>query len=119
MKRQVVGDVKWVKTIRSPFGKGAKSGTAIIKFGRRYEKKFGEMLEARYGDSVDIGPWFEFEDDMGTAICQPDVLYHDGDLLVIFEAKTSFTYRKAYAELRTLYRPVVEKYYNRPDSKMV
>lgn len=109
MKRKVVGKIKWVQELPQLYGP-SKGGTQAMRYGLKFEREFGDWLENKYGNEVHLGPWYQFEDDLGTAVCQPDIVYF-GDILVAFECKATFTFRRAYSELRTLYGPVVEKHF--------
>ena len=102
------------KKKRAPRNMGRSS--VLARVGVKYEEKFFNMLGSRY-NRVYIHPWLEFEDDNGKHVCQPDAVL--ADPFIIFECKLSFKYRKAYSELKTLYKPVVESWLGQDNPKLV
>lgn len=58
------------------------------------------------------GPWFHFCDAHGSRYCQPDGLVIFDDRVLIVEFKYQHT-PDAWAQLRLLYQPVVERVYRR------
>jgi hypothetical protein len=54
------------------------------------------------------GPWYTFRDSRGESFCQPDLVWHQGDFVVVAEIKHTWV-EEAEAKLRLLYLPVVEK----------
>ena len=86
--------------------------------GLTYEKKVGRTLkrwqrEGELAGELLLGPWFSFWDEGGHGYCQPDALIITSSFVFILECKLSFT-DFAWPQLRRLYKPVVEKVFERP-----
>lgn len=104
MKRKC-GEIKWVRLSKKNHFGGKKpklKGSAYQ--GVRYETAFDDYMKGHYSEVL-VHPWLEWEDENGYGLCQPDLVLLDP--FVVFECKVTFTYRKAYRELRTLYAPLV------------
>jgi hypothetical protein len=78
-------------------------GRALLRW-----KEKGEL----HGEII-LGQWFSFQDENGHGYCQPDILIVTSTLVFILECKLTFTLW-AWPQLRELYKPVVEKTFERP-----
>lgn len=94
MARQLPGKPACIPNGRP---RGAKA------LGIRYER-----LVARHMPWAMHGPWYAFRDAQGESFCQPDLVWHQGDLVVVVEVKHTWV-EEAEAKLRLLYLPVVAK----------
>lgn len=78
--------------------------------GVKFERTFLTYMADRYEHFM-AGDWLYFVDENGWGYCQPDGILRELGVTYIFECKLSFTYRKAYSEMRNLYQPLLEKLY--------
>ncbi len=108
MKRQIKLPLLWAKRYKMRKRPPIKFANEAMAAGVRYEKKFFAYMKDKYGAGVEVHPWIDFEDANGWGLCQVDLLMKEPP--IIFECKISFTPRKAYKEMQTLYQPVVEMY---------
>lgn len=119
MKRKVELPIQYVK-LRDKWNltakKDQKAPTAAMRYGKAYEKTFLDYLCDRYPQTARLY-WLEFEDANGVGFAQPDAMVWDP--LIVFEVKTRFSYRKAYAELKTLYGPLVKHLAKGREPKLV
>ena len=110
-KRKIVGlrSVTLIPPHSAPFknkkSKGARQAGII------FERRFGDYLSACF-DNVLVGPWFRYEDENGSGLCQPDMVLLEP--LVIFECKLKYKARAGLWDLRDLYQPIVEHFYESP-----
>lgn len=86
--------------------------------GITYENKIGKRLkkEAESGElfgELRLSQWFSFFDKNGHGYCQTDILVITPSLVFILECKLTYT-EWAWSQLRELYKPVVEKVFERP-----
>lgn len=65
-----------------------------------------------YGE-IKLGQWFSFHDQNGHGYCQPDILIITSSLIYILECKLTYT-DWAWGQLRDLYKPIVERVFERP-----
>lgn len=93
--------------LRGSRAKGIKYENHVGRALRRWHER-GEL----YGEVI-LGQWFSFQDANGHGYCQPDILIVTEDLVFILECKLTFT-EWAWPQLRELYKPVVEKVFQRP-----
>lgn len=86
--------------------------------GLTYEKHVGRRLKRwqergeLYGEVI-LEQWFSFQDFNGHGYCQTDCLIVTDSLVFILECKLTYT-DWAWPQLRELYKPIVEKVYERP-----
>lgn len=92
----------------------------VKRLGQKYELAFGKALQEKFGNSatVRLGQWFVFIDANGHGYCQPDVLVHTLDEIIIFECKLTDV-ETARTQLSLLYAPVVSRVYNMPTRLVV
>lgn len=86
--------------------------------GKTYERAVGKLLRqwAETGElygKVYEGQWFSFVDANGSGCCQPDILVETDSFVIILECKLTQN-REALEQLAGLYRPVVEKVFQKP-----
>jgi hypothetical protein len=82
---------------------------AAARAGIKYEAEFADHLLENSKGYVRIGPWIYFEDANGWGYCQPDMVLNSWERIYLFECKLSFTYRRAYKEMRDLYKPLLHE----------
>lgn len=76
--------------------------------GLRYEREIAKALPvARHGQ------WFQFIDQNGHGTCQTDLLLEFPELVVVLEAKYTWT-MQGHVQVERLYRPVVERALGKP-----
>lgn len=93
---RVVNNLRWVKAADPPPFEGAPRRLKGMQAkGKAFERKVGEHLkgivEAGEEGNLWIGPWFQFEDDNGPGLAQPDALLLKDDVALIFECKLKQT----------------------------
>lgn len=115
-KRTSLKGLEWVEhaTGRPSFPASVKKAMRANQIaGLVYERKLGEYLEDRYGeDRVLHGPWLRYKDDRGIGYAQPDFVIlpeDDGGVLIIVEAKLSYTKTSAERKLKYIYEPLVKE----------
>lgn len=87
-------------------GKAATRGKKA--HGVRYEKALAKHLGfARHGQ------WYQFIDRNGHGYCQTDLLIEFPELVLVLEAKYTWT-PQGHFQLEQLYRPVVERAFGKP-----
>jgi hypothetical protein len=100
--RQITG-LKWARRLPArPACIPASRPRGSRAAGLRYERALAKSLPAALH-----GCWFEFEDANGHGYCSPDLILSQSNLLVILEAKLSFTL-DAVPQL-DFYSTIVEK----------
>lgn len=89
--------------------------TKAQESGRWHEYKMHLEFERVYGEWYLPSPWFNFRTHYGWRYCQADgLLFMPDGRLIICEAKLQHT-PKAFKQLSTIYRPVVESLFPRWD----
>lgn len=107
------GTVRAAWSCEGPFGRTVPRlrGSAAQRAGIRYERKVLKQLKLEL-PSVWTSPWFRFQTERDSRWCQPDALLKSSEDLVIFEVKIRST-TDAWWQLEHLYKPVVEKAFER------
>ena len=93
--------------IKGSRGKGLTYETHVGRTIRDWITR-GEIIGTLYE-----GQWFYFEDNNGYGYCQTDILLETNSFIFILECKLTYT-SWAWQQLRRLYKPVVEKVFNKP-----
>lgn len=106
MHRTIEG-LRWAEARPSgPWGKPRPRGAKA--HGVRYEKALAKALPAAVH-----GQWFEFIDLHGPGWCQVDFLIQKEEFIFVLEAKYTWV-PEGHSQLEKLYKPVVEKVFNKP-----
>ena len=82
-----------------------------IYHGIKFEYAWAKYMDAKQSTKFNAGPWIEYSDINGLGYCQPDGILWTEEQIIVFECKLTFTYRKAYNEMRDLYAPLLEHMY--------
>jgi hypothetical protein len=77
--------------------------------GLRFERALGKALPCDF----EHGSWFSYRDFNGHGFCQPDFLLELEHLVVVLEAKYTWT-PAAYVQIELLYKPVVQLALGKP-----
>jgi hypothetical protein len=104
--RVVVGQLRSAQALAArpaviPIG---RPRAASKKAGLRYEREVARVLPGPAWH----GKWFQFEDGLGRAFCQPDLLVAWSGHIIVIECKYTWV-PEAAEKLRGLYLPVVAK----------
>lgn len=103
MSHHVVSGLRWAKESHRPVGLSKSKSRGAKAAGLRYEKALAKALPiAKHGQ------WFEFEDLTRRGYCQPDLLVSLGPVVLVLEAKYTWT-MVGHSQLNQLYLPVVER----------
>lgn len=93
---------------KPPHAQGISRPRGAKAHGLRYERLVAKHLPvARHGQ------WFQFIDANGHGTCQTDLLLEFEDLVVVLEAKYTWTLM-GHVQVERLYRPVVERAMGKP-----
>lgn len=91
----------------------SRRARGVKALGVRYENRVAKAMSwARQG------VWFEFLDGLGRAWCQPDLIWDQGEFVVVGEVKHSWV-EEAQVKLSGLYLPVVAKAFGKPARGLV
>jgi len=115
-KREIVypiDHVEWRKPRKA--GRVTKLKGAAYH-GVKFERAWVDYMVNKGHEGFSAGEWLYFEDANGWGYCQPDGLLFNHKEVIIFECKLGFTYRKAYAEMSKLYKPLIKEYTGYPDN---
>lgn len=84
-------------------------------WGLKYESIVGNAIEKTLGPIAKVrkGQWFEFEDRNGLGVCQPDIIIELPNKIIVCECKLTET-SNGRDQIKFLYGPILEKYYNLP-----
>lgn len=97
------------RVARSPHAP-AKRASAAQKAGLRFQARVRDWaFRGTFSGTISEGPWFSYEDSSsGLHFCQPDFLFDGSGVLVVVEAKRTFS-ADAWWQLQKLYVPVLHK----------
>jgi hypothetical protein len=89
--------------------------------GAQFEDKVVRYLKSYLGDNIRSGIWIKYEDDNGEGWAEIDLMILPikmGDPILVVECKYTTT-RRAYQQLSTLYKPLVQYFYPDTEVKML
>lgn len=108
MTSRVVQGLKYAVTCGTPGHVGVSRPRGAKAHGLRYERGLAKAVPvARHGQ------WFQFIDSNGLGTCQTDLLLEFAELMVVLEAKYTWTLAGHWQDER-LYRPVVARAFGKP-----
>lgn len=114
MSVRIISGLQYAHTCPTPqHASGVHRPKGAKAHGLRYEKAVAKALPfARHGQ------WFQFLDVNGLGTCQTDLLLEFPELVVVLEAKYTWTLT-GHVQVERLYKPVVEKALGKPVVGMV
>src|SRR6056297_1277414 len=99
------------KIPKGPWPEVRLKGTQLK--GIRYEKQVARRVAELYSEPTLHAQWFKFRDRKGRGFAQPDIFVLFPDIVLLLEVKLTQR-RKGMTQLRHLYSPLLERYYERP-----
>lgn len=113
MTTRIITGLKFASRCTKPPHVGISRPRGAKAHGVRYEKQLAKGLPlARHGQ------WFQFVDANGLGTCQTDLLLEFPEVVVVLEAKYTWTLM-GHVQVERLYKPVVEMAYGKPCIGMV
>lgn len=108
MVTRAIDGLKFAVTCSKPPHVGISRPRGAKAHGVRYERQCAKNLpDARHGQ------WFQFIDRNGHGTCQTDLLIEFPELVVVLEAKYTWT-PEGHFQVERLYQPVVERAFGKP-----
>lgn len=108
MVTRAIDGLKYAVTCGVPGHVGVSRPRGAKAHGVRYERQVAKAIpDARHGQ------WFQFIDQNGHGTCQTDLLIEFPELVVVLEAKYTWT-PEGHFQVDRLYKPVVERAFGKP-----